>query len=93
MLPTHKLQGLVDPPYPDSPGEFGPVETTTGNQMRLTAIYVLEKRRDVLESRAKLQRLTEVEYHELRGNLRTIDTLKGMAPIAGLVPPRASALV
>lgn len=89
VLPTHKLEGLVDPPYRFTDPVFGPTETAAGNMLRLTAITVIEKRIAALVARRNTQRLTNVETRELQDNQAAIRTLNEMAPVAGLVPPRA----
>ena len=95
LLPTHLIADLpdrddlaVDP----VPMIFSPVETETGNEVRLMAIASLARRGETLRERAKHQRLTGVEQRELMGTQAATHTLERMAPVGALKPSTAGDL-
>lgn len=70
-----------------------PVETETGEAMRLQAMGILDERNRTLKERGERQRLTSVETRELRDNEAAIHTLQKMAPTGALLPARTRELV
>ena len=90
MLTTKQLAKLPDrDDLADMSYDFlaTPVETTTGNELRLRAIDALSVRAGALQERQARQRLTVIEQRELMDSQSAIHTLQRMAPTGPLQTP------
>ena len=87
-----KLPDRDDLAAPFEPFTPSPVETETGNAMRLNAIAILGARVATLRERGDRQRLTNLETRDLRDAESAIQTLRKMAPVGELLPARGGSL-
>jgi hypothetical protein len=93
---THHLSHLPDrDDLADLSYDFiaTPVETETGEAMRLEGMRVLETRIETLRSRQAKQQLTSIEVRELLDSQAASHTLERMAPAGALLPARDRELV